>query len=208
MFETAAERRSAGRPVGEAFYPLADNPEIQAEVFAALAAAPPDAAGHRTNDASAFAPSNPMSRPERSVRLMHVSCGGMATGKMNRMGKVEGAAERDQARLEARYNAQRQSQNQSRAIAAGDHFDELARLRQQQQAPASPQQMQREWGEPDAPEDALHPDECYDRLFQFYSGVDPSKVDNIEKLMSKYAGKEQLLLTTIEQKYELEPGSI
>merc|ERR1711865_1367182 len=126
---------------------------------------------------------------------MHTSCGGMATGKMNRRGKVEGAAEKDRAMLEAKYHAQQARQsNQSRAIeanaSAGDHFDELARLRQQQAPPA-----QLRGGVEDV---GMHPDECRDRLEQFYMSTDPNKVGNIDKLMAKYEGQEQTLLATVE----------
>lgn len=72
--ESEQERVAARRPVRAAFAPLADHPALQAQVLGAAGAAV------RAHAARAR-PAQPDDRPERSVRLMPVNCGGRGEGQ-------------------------------------------------------------------------------------------------------------------------------
>jgi hypothetical protein len=64
--ESEADRRAAGLPVGDAFYPLAEHPEMQRAVFETRRAP------------TAVRPRQRLSEPERSVALLPPDCGGPA----------------------------------------------------------------------------------------------------------------------------------
>ena len=121
---------------------------------------------------------------------------------MNRFGKVEGAAERDLLEQEEMglLNCKH------RALGSGDpsrvaHKTEQLEKHRRRMA-YNPHARN------DTSSSSIDHDECFERLVQFYSSMDPTKLDAIPKLMSKYQGKELKLIQTIESKYGLDPGSI
>ncbi|KAG2435131.1 hypothetical protein HXX76_007216 [Chlamydomonas incerta] len=78
VFETLRERLAAGRPVGEAFRPLADDAELRDLVFPG---------GHSADSADAYVPNSlrraqvPADRGEKGVRIMAASSGGAVRGQ-------------------------------------------------------------------------------------------------------------------------------
>jgi len=87
LWETEAERRSQGFPVGQAFFPLASTPQIQDLAFNEQALA---AGGQQRSFSLPHRP-----KPERSVRLMQECCPnyGGASGSGARAGGFGGGLE-------------------------------------------------------------------------------------------------------------------
>lgn len=94
LFESAQERMAAGRPVGEAFRPLAGDQAIREAVFPGEHQA--GAAAHARATAASCQPNRlrpaqvPRSQAEKSVQIMHESSGGAIKGQdvANRYGRV------------------------------------------------------------------------------------------------------------------------
>ncbi|KAJ9533555.1 hypothetical protein QJQ45_026610, partial [Haematococcus lacustris] len=131
LFESAQERMAAGRPVGEAFRPLAGDRAIREAVFPGEHQA--GAAAHARATAASCQPNRlrpaqvPRSQAEKSVQIMHESSGGAIKGQdvANRYGRVPappkewlfmgGSPEYNEAEALEAAQAQYQAQMEGRA---------------------------------------------------------------------------------------------